>query len=203
MTNKNVITIGLAKGYLLDDGLKFFKDKGIKVNAYSDRQLIFFDKTGKYRFMILRPLDVPSYVEHGSVDIGITGLDILKENKPKVITLKDLDIGHCRMVIATDARKNFDEFNHGIKVATKFVNCTKEYFNEIGVKADIIKLYGSVELAAVTGLSDVIVDLTASGKTLVENKLKEVRTIFKSTAHLIANNVFYSLNYPFIKSLIE
>ncbi len=199
--NDKVVTIGVAKGYLLKESLAFFNKLGIEPSEFSDRQLIFFDKTKKYRFMLLRPTDVPVYVEHGVVDIGITGMDIIKENKPDVIVLKDLGFGQCRLVVCNSELSKNDEFFSGLKVATKFVECTKEYFNNLGIKVDLIKLYGSVELAAITGLSDFIVDLVASGQTLKENKLKEVAPIFSSTAHLVVNKVFYSMNFPLIKEL--
>ena len=195
----NVITIGISKGYLLKDTLAFFKKHGIEPADYSDRQLIFFDKTKRYRFMILRPTDVPVYVESGVVDMGVTGLDIVREYRPHLIVLKDLGFGKCRLVIATAAQQAVPEFANGLKVATKFVNCTEEYFHSVGIKVDLIKLYGSVELAAITGLSDVIVDLVATGATLKENGLKEVETIFESTAYLVVNPVFSSLNPALIE----
>ncbi|OGI08579.1 MAG: ATP phosphoribosyltransferase [Candidatus Margulisbacteria bacterium GWF2_35_9] len=197
-----MITIGIPKGYLLKESLKFFSKFGVEVDDIPDRKLIFFDRTKKYRFMILRPTDVPVYVENGVVDMGVTGMDIIRERKPNIIKLKDLGFGYCRFVIATDKDNNFDGFKNGMKVATKFVNCTKEFFNDRGIKVDIIKLYGSVELAAITGLSDVIVDLVATGDTLRENNLKEIETIFESTAYLVTNNVFYSLNTDRIKQFI-
>jgi len=188
------IIIGLAKGYLLKESLDFFRKFGIEVDINNDRQLVFFDKTGLYKFLLLRPSDVPVYVEHGAVDMGITGMDIIREYNADIMIIRDLGFGYCRLVVAKSKDKEEAVFRNGIKVATKFINCTKQFFSEIGVKADLIKLYGSVELAGVTGLSDYVVDLVASGKTLQENNLEETNIIFESTAHLIVNKVFYSLN---------
>lgn len=198
---KPLLTIGLAKGYLLKDSLEFFKQHDIESGDYSDRQLIFQDRKNQVRFMILRPTDVPVYVESGVVDMGITGLDILREYKPEVITLKDLGFGRCRLVIAAATQAPLPEFANGLKVATKFVSCAQDYFQKLGLKVDLIKLYGSVELAAITALSDVVVDLVATGQTLRENGLVEVETIFESTAQLIVNPVYYSLNYALIRKL--
>ncbi|MEK6558482.1 MAG: ATP phosphoribosyltransferase [Candidatus Margulisiibacteriota bacterium] len=196
---KPFLTIGLAKGYLLKDSLDFFKKHDIEPEDYSGRQLIFFDRKKKVRFMILRPTDVPVYVESGVVDMGIAGLDIVRECRPEVIILKDLGFGKCRLVIATSSQTPHPEFANGLKVATKFVSCAQDYFKGLGLKVDLIKLYGSVELAAITGLSDVVVDLVATGQTLKENGLSEVGTIFESTAQLIVNPVYYSLNYSLVK----
>ena len=196
-----MITIGIPKGYLLKESLTYFAARGIVVESFSDRQLIFNDKSGEYRFMILRPVDVAVYVEHGVVDIGVTGMDIIREEKPELVVAKDLGFGYCRLAVA--AAENYEKhYTNGITVATKFVHCAREYFNQLGIKTDIIKLYGSVELAAITGLSDIIVDLVASGQTLKENHLKEVETIFESTAHLVINSVFYSLHFDTVKKLI-
>lgn len=196
------ITIGIPKGYLFNESLEFFKSHGIEIAEISDRTLIFYDKTKRYRFLILRPTDVTVYVQNGVVDMGICGLDIVRETKPDLIVLKDLGFGYCRLSVATDINKKDKNFTNGDKVATKFVNSTKFFFDKKGIKADIIKLYGSVELAAITGLSDYIVDLIATGKTLKENGLVEVQTIYESTAHLLVNRVFYSLENNIVKQFI-
>ncbi len=199
---KRPITIGIPKGYLFEESLSFFKERGIEVGEVPDRALIFYDKTKQYRFLILRPTDVPVYVQNGVVDMGVCGLDIVRETKPDLIVLKDLGFGYCRLAVATDVNKKDKSFNNGDKVATKFVDSTKEFFDKKGLKVDIIKLYGSVELAAITGLSDYIVDLIATGKTLKENGLVEVQTIYETTAHLLVNRVFYSLRNETVKQFI-
>ncbi|MDD4526858.1 MAG: ATP phosphoribosyltransferase [Candidatus Margulisbacteria bacterium] len=196
------ITIGLPKGYLFKDSLAFFQKQGIEVGEIPDRALIFYDKTKKFKFLILRPTDVPVYVQNGVVDMGVCGMDIVRETKPDLIVLKDLEFGYCRLSVATDINKKDKNFSNGNKVATKFVNSTKEFFDKKGIKVDIIKLYGSVELAAITGLSDYIVDLIATGKTLKENGLVETQTIYETTAHLLVNRVFYSLRNEIVKQYI-
>jgi len=187
----------------MKESLKYFSQFGIEVDEIPARKLIFFDKKKEFRFMILRPTDVPVYVENGVVDMGVTGMDIIRERKPNIIKLKDLGFGYCRFVIAADKNKEISAYQNGMKVATKFINCTKEFFNERGIKVDMIKLYGSVELAAITGLSDVVVDLVATGDTLRENNLKEIETIFESTAYLVTNSVFYSLNTKLIQQFVS
>ncbi len=196
------ITIGLPKGYLFDESLDFFKKQGVEVDDVPSRALIFHDKSMKFRFLILRPTDVTVYVQNGVVDMGVCGMDIVRETKPDLIVLKDLGFGYCRLSVATDVNKKDKTFNNGDKVATKFVNSTKEFFDKKGLKVDIIKLYGSVELAAITGLSDYIVDLIATGKTLKENGLVETQTIYETTAHLLVNRVFYSLRNEIVQQYI-
>lgn len=202
MKNKEIITIGIPKGYLFKNSMDFLRKHGINFTNYSERQLLIKDSSGKYQCLVLRPSDVPVYVEHGIVDVGISGLDTIKESNCQLVVLHDLGFGYCRLAIAQEAGLPLVKFKNGMKVATKFVNCAKKYFKNIGIKADIIKLYGSVELAAITGLSDIIIDLVATGSTIKENNLQETHTIFESTAHLMVNNAFYSLNYPFIRILL-
>lgn len=194
-----MISIGVPKGYLYEESLDYFRRHGLAVGSCPERALCFYDKEKQYRFMILRPTDVPVYIEHGIIDMGICGMDIIKEESPDLLVLKDLGFGKCRLSICGSC--DFDKKNlaGGVKVATKFTNITKKYFQDEGIKADIIKLYGSVELAAFTGLSDVIVDLVATGKTLQENNLKEISVIFESTAHLVVNQAFYNLNFETVK----
>ncbi len=197
-----ILTIGLSKGYLMKEALHYFETVGIIAEPYNDRQLILWDTTHQVRFLILRPTDVPVYVQQGIVDLGVTGLDMIREEEPDVCVLRDLKFGACRLSVCGDVNRPLSELTHGVRVATKFTNCTQKYFESLGIKVDIIKLYGSVELAAITGLSDFVVDLVATGKTLEENGLKEQITLFDSTAHLVANPVFYSLHFEQIKRFI-
>ncbi len=197
-----LLTIGLSKGYLMKEALKYFETVGIIAEPYNDRQLILWDTTHQVRFLILRPTDVPVYVQQGIVDLGVTGLDMIREEEPDVCVIKDLQFGACRLSVCGDVNRPLSELTHGVRVATKFTHCTQQYFETLGIKVDIIKLYGSVELAAITGLSDFVVDLVATGKTLEENGLKEQIVIFESTAQLVANPVFYSLHFEQIKRFI-
>lgn len=197
------IRVGIPKGYLFNESLKLFTDNGVEIPEISDRALIFSDTKGEYIFHILRPTDVPVYVEKGVVDLGICGMDIIKEADPKVTVLKDLGFGYCRLAIIGTEGQNIDLSANGLQVATKFSNSTRKFFADRGVRVDLLKLYGSVELAAATGLSDIVVDLVATGQTLKENKLVELETIYESTAHLVANPVFFSLHNDFIRSLLD
>ncbi len=197
-----MLTIALSKGYLLGEALKVFKAVGIEIEdpEKSSRKLVFFDKTGKYKFLVIRPTDVPVYVEHGAADIGIAGKDILEEAKDSVAELLDLKFGYCRLVTAAPKGVT-DIYKPNVRIATKFVNSTEKYFASRGVKAEIIKLYGSVELSPLVGLSDAIVDLTASGTTLRENGLEIIDTILESTARLVANKIRLRVNYEPIYEL--
>ena len=173
-----------------------FKKHDIEPEDYSGRQLIFLIEK-KVRFMILRPTDVPVYVESGVVDMGIAGLDIVRECRPEVIILKDLGFGKCRLVIAT-FHKPISRVCQWTQGGNQICFLRQDYFKGLGLKVDLIKLYGSVELAAITGLR-CCGRLVATGQTLKENGLSEVGTIFESTAQLIVNPVYYSLNYSLVK----
>ncbi len=200
---KDTITIGIPKGYLFKKTLEFFETKGIFVDDIPERALIFYDRTKKYKFLILRPTDVTVYVENGVVDMGICGMDIIIENDSELVVVKDLGFGYCRLSFACGVEDKDKPFFNGMKVATKFVKSATDYLREVGIKADIIKLYGSVELAAITGLSDFVVDLVATGETLKENNLVETKTIYETTAHLAVNSVFYSIHNDEVKKFIS
>lgn len=196
------LTIALAKGYLLEEALKMFKKAGIEIAnpEASSRKLSFEDKSKKYKFLVIRPADVPVYVEHGAADLGIAGKDILEEGQENVAELLDLKFGKCKLVVANlKGSKNIYKAN--IRIATKFVNSAEKYFRNKGIKAEVIKLYGSVELAPKVGLADAVVDLVATGKTLKENGLVITDTILDSTARLIANKIKLRVNYPEIYEL--
>ncbi|HYP49292.1 MAG TPA: ATP phosphoribosyltransferase, partial [Thermoleophilaceae bacterium] len=170
----------------------------------NDRKLLFADAG----IVTMRPSDVPTYVEHGSADIGVTGKDVLLEQEQrKVYELLDLGYGHCRMVVA--AREGGDPIGDAlrrlgrVRVATKYPRIAAAHFAETGRQAEIVEVKGSVELAPLTGLVDGIVDLTASGKTLEENHLAEVEEIGVCTARLIANPVAHKLKAEAIDRLVE
>ncbi|GBR76054.1 ATP phosphoribosyltransferase [Candidatus Termititenax persephonae] len=200
-----MLTIALSKGYLLDTALKLFKKIGLHFPAADiSRKLEFMDSTGEYRFLIVRPVDVPVYVEYGTADLGIAGKDILLEGRHKVTELLDLKFGFCRLVLA--ARRGAyrqDTLPTGLRVATKFSNSAAAYFQKLDLDVELIKLYGSVELAPVDGLSDVIIDLVATGRTLKENGLEVLDEIYQSTARLIANRVKAKSRYREIMALAK
>lgn len=193
-----MLTIALSKGYLLKEAFKLFAKVGIDVDPAEaeSRKLQITDKSGQYSFLLLRPADVPVYVEYGAADLGITGLDVLVEGNFKVTKLLDLQFGRCSLVVA-GLRNKFtkDTLRSDLRVATKFVNSAADYFRNKGLEVELIKLYGSVELAPVQGLSDVIVDLTASGKTLKENGLEIIDNVYDATAYLVANSIKVKTKY--------
>ncbi len=201
MSKQNLIRIAVAKGYLFKETVKIFNQLGIEVDLTdADRKLFLFDKSKRFQFLLVRPSDVPVYVEHGAAELGVVGKDILHEQAAPVVELIDLKFGYCRLAVA--GLKNA-QLKNNIRVATKFVNSAKEYFIQKGLKAEIIKLYGSVELGPIVGLSDVIVDLVATGRTLKENGLVVMETILESTARLIANPVLLQAKYDALMPLIS
>ena len=170
----------------------------------TERRLVF-PEAG---IVTMRPSDVPTYVEHGAADIGITGKDVLLEQADReVYELVDLGYGHCRMVVA--ARRGDDALGESlrrlgrVRVATKYPNVAARHFADTGRQAEIVEVKGSVELAPLTGLVDGIVDLTATGRTLAENQLEVVEEICASTARLIANPVAHKLKAVEIDRLVE
>lgn len=201
-----MLTIALTKGYLLNESVNLFKKAGIEIEPkeINSRKLKITDRSGKYSFLLLRPADVPVYVEYGAADLGITGHDVLVEGSYKVTRLLDLKYGRCQLVVA-GLKKAFalDKLRSDLRVATKFVNSAAEYFRDRGLEVEIIKLYGSVELAPSQGLSDLIVDLTATGSTLKENGLEIIDTIYASTANLIANSIKIKTKYNDIIELVK
>lgn len=196
------LTIALAKGYLLDDAIKLFNKIGIAVAGTKEigRKLSFSDESKEYRFHIIRPLDVPVYVEHGAADLGICGKDNIEEGEENIAELLDLKFGKCQLIVAAQKGKS-DVYKPNLRIATKFEKCAEKFFREKGWKAEIIKLYGSVELAPLVGLSDAVVDLTATGSTLRENNLEIIETIMTSTARLIANKIKLRVKYDLIYKL--
>jgi len=194
-----MLTIALSKGYLMDESLKVFQKIGVKVPAKEDisRKLEFNDLSGNFRFLVLRPIDVPVYVEYGAADLGIAGKDVLIEGEHQVAELIDMKIGYCRLVVAGLKKAGYtpEKICSGLRVATKFVNSTAAYCKKKGIDVEIIKLYGSVELAPIDGLSDLIIDLVATGKTLKENGLEVIEPIYETTARLIANSVKIKSKY--------
>jgi len=200
-----MLTIALAKGYLLKEALKVLEKTGIRLPVVDlARKLEFTDVQRKYRFLIVRPADVPVYVEYGAADLGVVGKDVLLENDYKLTELLDLKFGYCRLVVAAlKGKYRADTLRSGLRVAAKYVNSAAAYFEERGLDVELIKLYGSVELAPLDGLSDVIVDLVATGKTLQENGLEIVDEIYDTTARLIANRVKVKSKYPEIMALAK
>jgi ATP phosphoribosyltransferase len=167
------------------------------------RKLIF--KKGQLDVLLVRAWDVPAYVEMGTADIGICGKDDLVEHDADVLELLDLGFGGCTMTVSArkDTKRDTLFSRSFIKAATKYPNIAKKFFSSISAQAEIIKLYGSVELAAVTGMCDCIVDIVSTGATLRENGLEVVEELFRSTARVIVNRASYYRNLDGIGSFVE
>ncbi len=199
-----MITIALPKGRLMEETIDIFNNKGIDIEIpRHSRKLFFYDKDKKYKFLIVRAQDVATYVEYNAACLGVVGLDVLREHNNNVFELLDLGIGYCRMVVAGKNSECFNATTQSIRVATKFVNIAKNHFIKKNVNAEIIKLYGSIELAPILGLSDCIVDIVSTGQTLKDNGLKIIEEMFESTAMLIANKTSFYTNNREIKQLID
>ena len=190
------LTIAVPRGALFGETLDRLDALGVDTSEVraNDRKLVFPD----VGIVTMRPSDVPTYVEHGAADIGITGKDVLLEQAHRrVYELLDLGFGYCRMVVA--ARAGHDPLGEPlrrsgiVRIATKYPRIATDYFTNTGRQAQIVEVKGSVEIAPLIGLTDAIVDLTATGTTLTENNLVEVEQIAESTARLIANPVSHKL----------
>jgi ATP phosphoribosyltransferase len=199
------LTIAVPRGALFEGSLDLLDGLGIETSEVrsNDRRLLF-EESG---IVTMRPSDVPTYVEHGSADIGITGKDVLLEQSQRnVYELLDLGYGACRMVVA--AREGGDPIADAlrrlgrVRIATKYPRVAARHFADTGRQAEIVEVKGSVELAPLTGLVDAIVDLTATGRTLDENGLRVTEEISVCTARLIANPVAHKLKADRIDSIV-
>lgn len=198
----DMIYIALPKGRLGEKVYGLMEKAGYGCDGMHEesRRLIFENPEAGVAYFWAKPSDVPVYVERGAADIGIAGKDILVEHRPDLYELLDLGIGKCRMMVA--ARNGFhDDPERTLRVATKFENTARAYYGSLGRNIDIIKLNGSIELAPILGLSDVIVDIVETGKTLKENDLSVVEYIFPISARLIANKASYSFRQERIDKL--
>lgn len=184
-----MLTVALPKGRIADDTLKIFSEIFSDDFLFEDRKLIL--QKGNFKFLMVRNQDIPVYVTNGAADIGVVGLDMLEEHKPEVVRLLDLGIGKCRVCVGIRQNEELDYSLPEIKVATKMPNISKTYFAKKAIAANIIKLYGSIELAPLVGLADIIVDVVETGTTMKQNGLKVAETIMDSSAHLIANKTSY------------
>ena len=187
-----MINVALPKGRLGEKVYAMFAAAGYECPSLLEpsRKLIFENPKAGVRYFWVKPSDVAIYVERGAADIGVAGKDILLEYEPDVFELLDLDLGKCRMAVA--AKKEFyDDGSRTLRVATKFTNIAARYYASKCREIDIIKLNGSIEIAPILGLSDVIVDIVETGKTLVENDLEVKETILPISARLICNKAAF------------
>ncbi len=197
------LTIALAKGRMQTDALSLLARAGVRVSeeALNSRRLAVADESGDYRFVFVKPADVPVYVEHGIADCGVVGLDILLESRADV--LRPLDLGFARCAVAVAALSGKLPTDAGaLRVATKYPRLAAGHFGARGVPVEIIELSGSVELAPVLGLSDCIVDLVETGRTLRENGLAVVEQVAESSARLVVNRASYQLKAARVARLI-
>lgn len=200
------ITVALPKGRLLKEAVDFLVRSGIDASETlsETRKLVFHWKN--FRFILVKPMDVPTYVYYGTADVGIAGKDVIEEKGFELYEPLDLKFGACRLSVAEpeDASEPYDlDRLSFIRVATKYPRITDRYFRSKGIHPEIITLYGSVELAPLVGLSDRIVDLVQTGTTLRANGLREVDVILHSTARLIVNRASLKTKYSTIKNLID
>ncbi len=217
MTPPATVTIALAKGALLEDGIRLFQQVGLDFSGFldpSNRLLRIPSPTSPdgqiYEALLVRTHDVPVYVEYGQAQLGIVGYDVLREKfahsrEMAVAQLLDLKFGVCRMSVATVQDGPYAaalDLPPYARVASKFVGCARAFFEGLDLPVEVIPLYGSVELAPLTGMADAIVDLVATGRTLRDNGLVECDCLFESTARLIAHPVTLRSEQDWIQTLV-
>lgn len=209
------LTIALPKGKLGTDAVEVLARAGMPFKGLDvdGRKLTYEYEKEKVRYIICRPTDVPTYVEYGAADLGVVGKDTIVESNKDVFELVDLKFGYCRFVVAIptpvakkllkeDGTINLEMLSHG-RVATKFPRVAENYFASKGMQVEVIKLHGNIELAPIIGLSDMIVDIVSTGKTLKENDLVAVSEIFHATARLIANRVSYRIKSQEVERIAD
>ena len=199
-----MLNIALPKGRLGEKVYAMFAGAGFECPELleNSRKLIFDNEEAGVRYFWVKPSDVAIYVERGAADIGVAGKDILLEYRPDVYELLDLNVGKCRMAVA--APEGFrDDMNRTLRVATKFSRIARDYYTSVGRDIDIIHLNGSIEIAPILGLSDVIVDIVETGTTLRENNLSVIEEIVPISARLIANKSGFKVRTEQIEKLTE
>jgi ATP phosphoribosyltransferase len=202
------LRVAVPKGAIFEDAIKALGEAGLPVEVLRENGRRLFYRSEETEFIISRPSDVPVFVEYGAADVGIVGKDVLEEQRPNVMELRDLGTGACRMILAAPegrAENIRRAISHAevVRVATKFPNTARRYFDTLGRQAEIIELHGSVELAPLVGLAECIVDLSATGTTLRENHLVVLDEISYSTARLIANRGAYRLRHREVAALLD
>src|SRR6185295_14712677 len=190
-----MITIAIAKGRMQDSALSLLARAGIRLSeeALNSRRLALTDESGDFRFIFVKPADVPVYVEHGIADCGVVGRDVLLESESDLLLPLDLGIARCRLVVAAMDPSVISRSFGMLRVATKYTRIANSHFGGRGIPVEIIPLSGSVELAPALGLADAIVDLVETGRTLEENGLCIVEVIRESTGLLVVNRASYQL----------
>ena len=199
-----MLNVALPKGRLGEKVYAMFEAAGFECPSIKEnnRKLIFENEEKQVRYFWVKPSDVAIYVERGAADIGVAGKDILLEYNPDIYELLDLNLGKCRMAVAAPD-DFYDDGNRRLKVATKFTNIAADYYASIGRESDIIKLNGSIEIAPILKLSDVIVDIVETGTTLKENNLSVKSTIVPISARLIANKSSFKFKGTQIEKIVQ
>ena len=207
--NSNCIIIALPSGKLYKPSLELLENMGINLKTTKEinRKLIFYNYNQEYKYIIARPKDNPTYVECGAADMGIVGDDVLLEERKDVYKLLDLKFGKCKMVLAAPVGKMQNDYykdnGYRLRVATNYPHIAGEYFRKKGIYVELIKLYGSVELAPQAGLADMIVDIVSTGRTLKDNKLAIIDEIVPLSAQLIVNRISYKTKHQRITKFIQ
>lgn len=200
---KTMLNVALPKGRLGEKVYTMFEKSGFECPSIKEnnRKLIFENEEVGVRYFWVKPSDVAIYVERGAADIGVAGKDILLEYEPDVYELLDLNLGKCRMAVAT--KSDFrDDKQRTLRVATKFTNIASQHYISKGRDIDIIHLNGSIEIAPILGLSDVIVDIVETGTTLKENNLEVKETIVPISARLISNKTSYKFKEDLVNKIV-
>ncbi len=207
LKSEEILSVALSKGRLQDAALELLGRAGVEVDGSEagSRKLIFQDRSGCFQFFMVKPVDVPTYVEYGVADLGVAGWDVLLESEADVHQPLDLGIGRCVLAVAgprSTARKNYRELS-AVRIATKYPRITTDHFTRQGIPVEIIYLSGSVELAPRLGLSERIVDLVATGRTLADNGLEVIEPICDVSARLIVNRASYQVKRRAVSRLIQ
>lgn len=202
-----MLTIALPKGKLFEPAARMLARLGYEAEGLSEnsRKLVIKNPEKKIQFIITKPMDLPTYVEYGAADLGVIGKDVLIEEGKDLYELLDLQFGLCRMVLAVPEalkREKLADYAH-LRVATKYPRVAEEFFLANGIQMEIIKLNGSIELAPMVGLAEMIVDLVETGRTLQENRLIEIASIHRATARFIVNRVSLKMKAKRIQSLVS
>ncbi|SFL79497.1 ATP phosphoribosyltransferase [Pelosinus propionicus] len=207
LSDMEYLTIALPKGKLFSPSAEMLAKVGCSAEDLSEnsRKLVITNEKEKLRFIITKTADLPTYIEYGAADIGIIGKDVLLEEEKDLYELLDLKFGLCRMMVAVPEalkREKLSDYAH-MRVATKYPRIAESFFHSMGIQMEFIKLNGSIELAPIVGLAEIIVDLVETGRTLKANNLLEVATIQPVTARFIANRVSFKLKFDRINRITE
>ena len=204
-----MITVALAKGALLKDSVERFLSAGLDFSAVleaDNRHLMVPSACGNARALLVRNGDVPVYVAYGQAQLGVVGYDVLKEHDMPVANLVDLGFGGCRMALAVKESSNYQratDLPPHCRVASKFTNCARQFFDELDMPVELVHLTGSVELGPITGMAEAIVDLVATGRTLRDNGLVAIEDLFHSTARLVGHPLSLRLDKGNIYEIIQ